>query len=367
MRISNSYLWALLIAVAVVGWMFSDNLLSVFADESAIDAEQVAQMEVDAEMQTPNFVVAARKVQNVLTELVVRSSGVTEPTFRQPVLVRRSGVIAKLPAIKGARVGGGDILLELDRGTLASQLVAAKASTDAADKAFKAEKRLLARSLSTELAVANAGATLRNSEVQIDQIKEQRDFTVVHAPRTGYLEELNVKIGEVVTPNQTIGTLIGLDELFLTIPVPQADIARVSKGDLVRANIVGFGSYDGKVHRISHEANAASRTFNVEVLLPNASLELRGGMSSEVGIIVDFVPAFAISPAHLSVIGDGVLGVKVLDAAGRVISKPVALVKTENDLAYITGLSDGDILLTTGQAFLSEGEMVAYELEAGAE
>ena len=65
--------------------------------------------------------------------------------------------------------------------------------------------------------------------------------------------------------------------------------------------------------------------------------------------IVDHVPV-AVSPAHLSVTGDGVWSA-ILRRSGAV--KTSQLVKTENNLAYISGLQDGDILLTTPHEFLA--------------
>ena len=367
MRISSSYIWATLIAAGVIIWMVSDDYLAPASDNFSEIAEAQAQLEADSTEQVPNFIVAAREVANAPTELQVRASGVTAPSFRQPILVRRSGTIARLLVEEGARIKAGEVIAELATGTLAVELVAAQAERDAAQKAYEAGQKLLARNLSTELELAQSMANLRASEARIEQIKEQLNFTVITAPQSGQLEELDIQIGEVVTSNQTLGTIIGLAELHLTVPVPQARIAQIRQGNLVRVDIDGFGTFSGEVFRIAGESNPATRTFDVEVLLPNTDGNLRGGMSAEAAIIVDTVPAFSVSPAHLSVTADGALSAKILDPLSRVDEKPVTLVKTEGNLAYISGLTDGDIMLTTGQAFLMKGESVAYEIEKGAE
>lgn len=363
MRITSSFIWALLIAGGVLAWMFSDDYIGGPADNFSEMVEQATQIE--AEDNGPNFIVSALQVTNSDTEVLVRASGVTEPTFRQPIVARRSGVIVSLPAQEGMRISAGDMLAELDSGTLQSDLAAAQADRAAAVKSYEASKKLVSRNLSTELDLVRAVAALRNSEALIAQIQEQQSFTIISAPQTGRLEALDVRIGEVVMPNQRVGLLLGLDELFLTMPVPQAQIAQIAIGNLVRVDIAGFGTYEGKVYRISNESNEATRTFDVEVLVSNQSGALKSGMSAEAAIIVDHVPAFAVSPAHLSVTGDGVLSAKTMTSSGQVQLKPVQLVKTENNLAYISGLQDGDILLTTGQAFLAEGEAVVYQLENG--
>ena len=69
--------------------------------------------------------------------------------------------------------------------------------------------------------------------------------------------------------------------------------------------------------------------------------------------------AFKISPAHLNVDENGQLSVKIVSKE-VVKTIPVKLLRTTGNFAFISGLSDGDVLLTSGQAFLSDGEPVNY-------
>ena len=233
MRVPGSIIWAFLIAVGVLAWMFSDDYLSSPADNFSDIVDEVVQLDTDAVDDTPNFIVAALKVENSLTEVLVRGSGVTEPSFEQPIQARRDGVIVSLPAIEGDRVQQKDILVELDTGTLETDIVAAEANRNAAAKAYEASKKLASRNLSTELDLVRAIAALRSSEATIAQLEEQKSYTSISAPQSGHLEELNVRIGEIVSPNQQIGLLIGLDDLFLTMPVPQAQISQISVGEIL--------------------------------------------------------------------------------------------------------------------------------------
>ena len=82
-------------------------------------------------------------------------------------------------------------------------------------------------------------------------------------------------------------------------------------------------------------------------------------MSAEASIIIEKVKAFKISPAHLNVDENGQLSVKIVSKE-VVKTIPVKLLRTTGNFAFISGLSDGDVLLTSGQAFLSDGEPVNY-------
>ena len=97
--------------------------------------------------------------------------------------------------------------------------------------------------------------------------------------------------------------------------------------------------------------------------MPNAERLLRAGMSVEATIDVGFQPAFGMSPAHLSVAGDGSLTAKVSDD-GIVRVVPVELVRSGVEQVFVSGLADGDTLLTFGQAFVEAGDSVAIAPES---
>ena len=122
-------------------------------------------------------------------------------------------------------------------------------------------------------------------------------------------------------------------------------------------------NYDGKVYKISSKANASTRTFNVEILIDNDSEILKGGMTAEAIIKTNLEKAFGISPAHLIVNDNGELFVKTVNN-NKVKMQKVVIVKSIQDKVFISGLSDGSILLTTGQAFVAENDIINYKLES---
>ena len=117
----------------------------------------------------------------------------------------------------------------------------------------------------------------------------------------------------------------------------------------------------GEVAKIASKTNAATRTFDVEIVVPNDEGKLRAGGTVEAAIDIGSVSAFAMSPAHLSVAGDGSLMAKVSDD-NIVRLVPVEMVRSGAERVYVSGLKNGMILLTVGQAFLEEGEAVNYAL-----
>ena len=419
--IKSSYIWALLIAFLVVGWMISDDLWeskdepsSTTSTDSSISATDMGKIQA--------ITVNAVKVKNKQTSLIVRASGVTETLFEIAIVARRHGIVERIIAKEGSWVNPGDVILELDSGTLkadldaaqadrlaalavyndtkrrfgkdgeiAVQLRSAKADLESNKKTYEISKSLVEQGVQTELALSQKRAMLRASETRLFELQnlpkelelsnsyarlksidstilrlqEQLDFTKILSPQLGWLETLDVEVGEFVDENRPLANLIGLQTLILTIPIAQTNIRKINLNDLVTINFGNSETKQGRVGKIAAKANQATRTFNVEIELENSNGELRAGMTAEAEVIVGQVKAVKVSPAHLNVKNDGQLTVKVVNAKNRVHVLPVDLVRTTGNFAYISGIEDEAILLTSGQAFLSNGELVKYSLVEG--
>ena len=153
-----------------------------------------------------------------------------------------------------------------------------------------------------------------------------------------------------------------MDELKIVVAVPQTNIGEVTVGDPVSINVAGAGMRKGEVSKIASITSSATRTFDVEVTVPNPERALRAGMTVEASIDVGFQPAFGMSPAHLSVAGDGSLTAKT-DDGGVVRVVPVELVRSGVEQVFVSGLTDGARLLTFGQAFVNAGDPVRVSPE----
>ncbi len=415
MRFKGSYILSLLIAIAVFGWMFSDDIFPSYANDED-NVKNDGYLNKSSETNTLGLTVSAVEVKNEETDIKIRASGVTRTEFEIDLFARRNAFVNKILVSQGNWIKKGQLLISLDKSTLASDLDAAKAELKAAQAAFMdtvrkfdingpheaqiisaeadldlnrrnyeiaqklsetgvqsqvsliqkrallkaAETRLYElRSVSKELELANSDASVKNIEARIKRLEEQLDFTSILSPQRGWIEKLDIEEGELVDTNRPFGKLIGLQSIILDMPIPQINIGSVKVNDKVEVDFGSLGKRIGTVKGVSMTANSSTRTFNVEVYLDNTYDVLRAGMSAEASIIIEKVNAFKVSPAHLNVDENGQLSVKV--AVDNIVKTiPVKLLRTTGNYAFISGLENGDILLTSGQAFLSDGEPVSF-------
>jgi len=356
MASKHSYILAGVIALGVTAWMLSDNIVgSAPAPEAAPEADSVSAAKAPSQ-----FIVSAVRVKNQPVKQVVRANGVSEAEFVVTVSAKASGDIFKISAAEGRDVKKGDVLVQLDKGTLPEQIRAAQANLEVAKKRQEVAARLAQENFSAPLEQAERAADYQNALVQLTLLQEQLADMVITSPVRGHLEKLHVEAGERIRAEMPAATILGLDILSVVVAVPQTEIAKVAVGNQVVLSVSGT-LRQGQVTKIAAQSNAATRTFAVTIDVPNEDRVLRAGMSVEASIDTGVIAGFGVSPAHLSVAENGQLMAKVSrDDVVQLV--PVEVVRTGAELVYISGLPDGAVLLTVGQAFVSAGDKVTYRL-----
>ena len=358
--IPSSYWLAGAIAAAIILWMASDDIFP--------GPPKVVSTKVDSEKisdDKKNFIVSAVEVVNEETNIFVRASGATEPTFSIDVIARRNGLVMEILVSEGMDVLEGQILATLDKENLITDLEAAIAAEKSAKQSFDIAEKLGKQNFASNLDLIQSEASLKQAQAQVASIRRQLDFTELRAPKSGKLETLFLETGQFAQKDRTVATILGLTPMKLIAPVPQTEVGKISVGNKVIINIPGIQERKGFVKKIASAANKATRTFDVEIEIDNTDGSVRSGMSSEVSIIIDKADAFLVSPAHLAISEDGSLKVKLVDGNNVVKVVDVNLVRASGNMAFVSGLNNGDLMLTTGQAFVSEGEEVDVELEKG--
>ena len=418
MRFPTSYIWAATIATLVIVWMFSDNLINIFVGDQNSIIPNNELNEKNNNSDNSSFVVSAIEVKNESVPVYFRANGITKSIFDIQITARRGGLIKDIYFKDGSSVNEGDIIMSLDQQTLQQELNAAKALLKAEEnrleflkvrfqkdgshskridsakaelsqskKDFESSKELKDKGFTTELEFAKKYAGYKSAEASLTElleiskdleisrstaniqkiysdiakINQQIKFTEIKAPRSGRIENIQVDVGEYIDIGENVVHLIGLDELIVEMQIPQSSISAIKIGDLVKIKFGDKKYYSGRVQKVGAVANDATRTFNIEVQIENSDIELRAGMTAEAQIKINQVEAFKISPAHLTTDNNGNLYVKVIGANKKVENKAIKIVKTNDNFAYISGLVDKTIVLTTGQAFLKEGDKPIFK------
>lgn len=298
-------------------------------------------------------------------ERVLIAQGQAEPNRVVTLRAEVSGKVAELPVRRGSQVSAGDVIVRIDVEDRKARLAEAQALVDRYQRDYEAGRKLAERGYQTETRLKEIWANLQAARASLRQTQLEVEKTTVVAPFAGTLNERAVELGDYVTVGATIGTIVENDPLKVAFQVPQHDIRRIALGAVGTVRFVTGQSAPGVVTYIAARAEEGTRTFRVELEVPNPDLAIPSGISAEVELPLEAVPAHFISPGLLSLDSNGALGVVGVDDNNIARFYPVEIVRSDSNGVWVTGAPSTFRLVTVGQGFVRDGETVVPVPEAG--
>jgi multidrug efflux system membrane fusion protein len=114
----------------------------------------------------------------------------------------------------------------------------------------------------------------------------------------------------------------------------------------------------GKVRFVAKTATQTTRTYRVEIELPNADAIIPDGITAEVSIPLAPVEASRVPRSALTFSSGGDLGVRAVGADGLVGFVPIAVIEDEQTHMWVAGIPDRTRVIVQGQDFVREGQKV---------
>ena len=345
----QSLVYALFIFLLLSGWLASGFLSS---DEQA----PAAQTSTPARSMIQKVRVRVPEVKRVIQEIVL--NGRTEPARAVTLRAEVEGRVVALAATHGAMVRKGDFIVQLDKRDRQVRLAEANALLNQRKLEYEGTQKLQKNNLQSEIQLARVGSQLATSRAQVESIELEIRNTSVIAPFDGILDRLPVEVGSYLKIGDEVGRLLEQDPVIFVGYVSQQERHRLVLGDTGIAYLVTGMVVEGELRYIASEADPVTRTFRVEVEIPNPDGSLVSGITAEIRIPVRFVSAFQLSPALLSLSSDDILGVKAVNEQDRVEFLPVRVVKSSSEGLWISGLPKDIRIITVGQGFVRAGDKV---------
>ncbi|MDX6384420.1 MAG: hypothetical protein QOK48_1993 [Blastocatellia bacterium] len=206
-------------------------------------------------------------------------------------------------------------------------------------------------------AVANAQGQVDSAASQLALAKRNLGYTVVVAPMPGYISERTADVGEYVSPQQKVATVVNLNPLRVRIDVPEQAIPKIHTGESVSVSVSGYPdrNFAGRVARVSPNVTASSRTLTVEADVDNPGAELRPGQFATIRILLpQSEPAVLVPQRALRTIS-GSTYVYVIKN-GHAEQRLVQAGQTEGDLVELkSGVAADELVATSNVDQLSDG------------
>lgn len=362
-----SFVVAIIVAVALYAVVLERDRLLAFSRGGAPDepaAQAVAEETPAPEKNQPAAVehhrvavVVLESSANTVDNTVVLR-GQTEAAREVNVRAQTAGLMISEPLRKGNFVKAGDVLCQIDPGTREAQLSEAEARLAEATISNTAAVKLFEGGFGSDTRSAGAKASLQAAQAAVDFANTEIDRLTIKAPFDGLLETDTAELGSLLQTGASCATVIQLDPIKLVGFLPETSVNNVKIGAEAVARLASGRDVAGIVTFLSRSADPNTRTFKVEMTVPNADLSIRDGQSADIGISADGVPAHTIPASALTLDNSGTMGVRVVDSEDITRFIPVNVIRDTLNGVFVTGLPETARVIVVGQEFVTDGVAV---------
>jgi len=266
-----------------------------------------------------------------------------------------------------------------------AEVAAAKVTLDLADKELKRAEKLiesgdvsrsfydeqrarrdqlreqyevqLAQARKNYEAVDVARKNVVNAESQLALAKKNLSYAVIPAPIDGFVIERTADLGEYVSPQQKVVTIVRTNPLRIRIDIPEQAIPQIKVGQSVSITTSAWPdkNFAGRVARIAPNVSATSRTMTVEAEINNSGNALKPGQFATVRILQERSEPAVLIPARAVLNQAGVNRVYVIKD-GHAEQRLVQTGQTEGDLVEIrNGVAADEQVATSNLGQLTDG------------
>ena len=321
------------------------------------------------------FPVTVSRVESIFLTEEIEATGELRAKEHAHIASEVRGRVTEILIDEGAQVEAGAEVLTIDperrtleRDSARAGVAEAEESLAEAQREERRLRNLRERRVASETQLDQAETELKRArarllaaEAQMGMMERALSDARVTAPFGGYIARRMVSRGEFVQQGTELFELVSLDPIEVEFSVTEVDSGRVALGQLVDVTMAPFPgeSFVAEVTFVSPTIDTETRTLRVKAQLDNAEGRFRPGLFAKIDLGISQRDDVPMIPE------DAVLQ----RADGHVVFRAVAdsrveriVVKTgthHDGLVEITaGLSSDDLIVSRGQAWLSDGQRV---------
>jgi multidrug efflux system membrane fusion protein len=297
----------------------------------------------------------------------IRVRGRTQAYRQVEVRAEVAGRLVGEPIPRGARVKTGDTLCEIAVDNRGADLLENQSRLEQAQFEYDASTDLQSRNLQSEVAVAQFKAALDSAKAGVARAELALRNTKVVAPFDGVVEMRAAEMGDLLNIGAVCATVLDDSPMLLVGLVPEQDIAPLTIGSQVNAQLLTGEIISGEITYIARNANDISRSYRIEAEIDANEYNLRAGVTTEILIQAANIQAHLIPASALTLDDNGAIGVKLIDDKGNVRFSNVSIVGDNTGLLnpgiWVTGLDGNVNLVTVGQEIVFPGQQVESNFE----
>jgi RND family efflux transporter MFP subunit len=297
----------------------------------------------------------------------IRVQGKLDGDQNAAVFAEAPGTVSSKFADVGQKVVKGQVLAQIDDQQYRSQMQGLETQYKFASDLYDKQKRLWDQKIGSEVQYMQSKTNKESLEKQISSLKQQVDKFKIKSPIDGTIEECNIKVGGVVSPDPRLAAyrVVAFKNLKVSAEVSEAYSAKVRIGDNLLVTFPDINkSYEAKVNFVSKYINPTNRTFMMETKLLDGINDLKANMLAIIQINdyhTDNAVQVPMNVVQTDLTGSYVYVIRPKDKFNAAYKQPVVLGNSYNGVTEVLqGLKIGDKIISIGYQELVDGEYVRF-------
>ena len=284
--------------------------------------------------------------------------GIVEEELAISVGFAASGTISKVCVSEGQTVKKGQLIAELDKTQAENMLAMAKAQMEQANDAYKRLKLLHDNNSLPEMEWVEVQSKVQQAEASLEMAKKSLADCSIYAPENGIIGKGVMNVGEVVLPALPVAKILVINHVKVRTSVPEKEIAGITSASSSKITLDALADQTfegGKIEKCI-DANNSTHTYDIKVNVKNTERQLLPGMVAHVQIhhaTQQEVITVPITSVRKNANGEYFVWT---NKGGKAHRTTVTIGDaTGNRIVVLTGLQQGDVVITEGYQKLSEG------------
>lgn len=280
-------------------------------------------------------------------------SGTIEESVSITLSFSIGGTVDRVLVSEGQKVRKGELLASVNAESFKNAYELALAKQKQAEDAYKRFEPMFKNSTVPEIKIVEIQTGLKQSIASTAIAKKNWEDCRLVSPTDGIIGNRSIEPGMNVLPNIPVLTLVKIESVFVRFPVPENEVAHIMKDQKAEIDIpaLGLEHLNGKVDEIGVIANALSRSYDVKIILPNSTGNIRPGMVCNVRLISEKKIQGAVVPNESVLVDEnGSNYVYIADEkSGKALKRLVTIGPIINEgICIINGLQPGEKVIISG-------------------
>ena len=283
------------------------------------------------------------------------------------VIAKVVGEVRELLVEEGDEVSKGEVLARLDGERLRLELNESEAKLRKLQRDYERNIDLQSKGLISDGDFEKIKYEMEALDAAFNLASLELDYTQIRAPIDGVVAQRFVKLGNTISEGDSLFKVTSLEPLVAYLHVPEREYRNVDPGQTVGIEI---DALDGEmivatVSRVSPIVDPQTGTFKITVEIIDEQRRIKPGMFGRIGVIYDVHDDALQIPRSAIIEDQGRASVFVVED-GHAVRRPVEVGYSNKGMVeIISGLQDGEQVVTVGQASLKQDSRVNVINQAG--